>query len=78
MTEFNKVALKYKENDFAFWINGVEVATDTSGIAPSEGTLNNLQLSNSSNGIPFYAKTKDLRVYPTALADAELITLTTI
>ena len=78
VTEFNKVALKYKENDFAFWINGVEVATDTSGIAPSEGTLNNLQLSNSSNAIPLYGKVKSLITFNTALTDAELECLTTI
>jgi len=29
-TDFNKVAFKYKENDFALWINGVEAGTDTS------------------------------------------------
>ncbi len=27
----SKIALKYKENDFALWVNGVEVATDNSG-----------------------------------------------
>ena len=31
----NKIALKYKANDFALWINGTEVATDTSGITPT-------------------------------------------
>ena len=29
--QFNKIAFKYKANDFALWINGVEVDTDTSG-----------------------------------------------
>ena len=28
---FNKIAVKYKENDFALWVNGLEVGTDTSG-----------------------------------------------
>ena len=26
-----KAAVKYKANDFALWVNGVEVNTDTSG-----------------------------------------------
>jgi len=29
ITDFNKIAAKYKENDFALWVNGTEVATDT-------------------------------------------------
>ena len=33
LIQSNKV-IKYKENDFALWINGVEVATDTSGSVP--------------------------------------------
>ena len=31
---FNKVALKYKENDFALWLNGVEVGSSNSGLVP--------------------------------------------
>ena len=78
VTQFKKVALKYKENDFAFWINGVEVATDTSGITSSVGVLNNINFSNSGGGIPFYGKTKALAVWKEALTDAELTSLTTI
>ena len=32
--DFHKVAVKWKVNDFALWIDGVERATDTSGSAP--------------------------------------------
>jgi hypothetical protein len=39
---FVKVAIKYKTNDFALWINGVEVLTDTSGITFPANTLNTL------------------------------------
>ena len=75
-TEFNKIAFKYKENDFALWINGVEVATDLSGVTNTTGTLN--QLAFNGNLLPFYGKTKDLQVFTTALTDAELQALTTI
>ena len=34
ITDFNKIAVKYKQDDFAFWVNGVEVATDTNGNTP--------------------------------------------
>lgn len=70
-----KVAIKYKENDFALWVNGIEVLTDSSGLTPSGLS----RCDFSVNGIlPFYGKCKEVRYYDTALTDAELITLTTI
>ena len=75
-TDFNKVAFKYKENDFALWINGVEAGTDTSGITATTGTLN--ELAFFGNNLPFYGKTKCLAVWKEALTDAELTALTTI
>ena len=75
-TDFNKVAFKYKENDFALWINGVEAGTDVSGATTAAGTLN--ELAFFGNNLPFYGKVKDLRTYNTALTDAELLTLTTL
>ncbi len=75
---YAKVAVKYKENDFALWINGVEAATDNSGLVWSNGVLDTLKFSDGDNASPFYGKTKDVRVYNTALTDAELIALTTI
>lgn len=77
VTDFNKIAFKYKENDFELWINGVEVATDTSANVPT--SLSKLHFS-MGNGVsfPFYGKTKALAVYKEALTDAELQSLTTI
>ena len=77
-TQFNKIALKYKENDFALWVNGVEVSTDTSGNTLSEGTFNNLDFDGGTGNLPFYGKVKQLQVYPTALSDSELTSLTTL
>jgi hypothetical protein len=31
-SEFNKMAFKYKQNDFALWVDGLEVGTDASGL----------------------------------------------
>jgi len=70
-----KVALKYKTNDFALWINGVEVATQTSGNAPSG--LNKLSFDNGGGGDDFYGKCKALAVFNQALSDSELTQLTT-
>ena len=79
ITEFHKVAFKYKENDFALWINGVEVATDTSGSTIPSGTLTKLSFSeiNTTGGL-FRGKSKALAVYKEALTDAQLQSLTTI
>ena len=77
-TDMHKVAFKYKENDFALWIDGVEVDTDLVGSVFSEGTLTELDFNVGSNSLPFYGRTKDLKVYCKALTDEQLIELTTI
>ena len=71
---FIKCALKYKANDFALWINGTEVLTDTSGSAPIG--LNELAFDKGDNGNDFEGKVRNLRVYTEALTDAELQELT--
>ena len=73
-TEFNKVAVKYKLNDYALWINGVEVATDTS--APTPIGLSELAFDNGASGNDFFGKNKALAVYKEALTDANLRCLT--
>jgi hypothetical protein len=73
--DFHKVAIKYKLNDFALWIDGVEVATDTSLNAPIGLNSLDFLLSGANN---FFGKTKALAVWKEALTDAELTELTTI
>ena len=75
ITNFNKIAVKYKGNDFALWVNGVEVATDTSGSTPIG--LNDLSF-NRANILDFYGKTKNVKAFKRALTDEELAALTTI
>ena len=79
ITEFNKVAFKFSENDFALWINGIEVGTDTSGSTIPIGTLTKLAFSeiNTSGGL-FIGKCRALAVYKEALTDEQLTALTTI
>ena len=72
--DFNKVALKYKENDFSIWINGVERGTDTSGTTPT--SMNRLALDNGSGSENLFGKVKQLQVYKTALSDTQLAALT--
>ena len=73
---YGKVAIKYKQNDFALWVNGVEVATDNSGLVWGNGVLDTLKFADGNDASPFYGKVKDLRVYNTALTDTELQNLT--
>ena len=78
ITQFNKLAFKWKENDFALWNNGVEVATQTSGVTSISNTLTKLDFQQFNGTNKLFGKVKDLRTYNTALTDAELLTLTTI
>jgi len=73
ITLMQKIALKYKESDYAFWINGVEVGTNTLAEIWSANTLNNIDFDGF--GQPFFGKTKALAVFP-YLSDAELADLT--
>ena len=73
--DFHKIAIKWKLNDFALWIDGVEVATDTSGAAPIG--LDRIVFDVGNGTYDFYGKVKQLQIYKTALTDSELATLTT-
>jgi hypothetical protein len=73
-TTFNKVAVKYKQNDFALWINGFELATDTLGSTPIG--LSNLGFRAGGGTNPLNGSTKQIQYYDSALIDSELETLT--
>ena len=73
---FNKIAFKWKVNDFALWVDGVEVGTDSSGAVLSANTLNSVSLTTGVGASPFFSKVKQLQVYKTALTDDTLALLT--
>jgi len=75
ITDFNKIAIKYKQNDFSLWVNGVNIHTETTGNTPIG--LNELVFNNGLGTELFFGNTKDVQVYTKALSDAELIKLTT-
>ena len=79
-TNINKIACVWKTNRFEIWINGIKKAEDTSGSVPPSNTFNSLFFGKTSIGLAeaFKGNTKDLRVYNTALTDAQLTALTTI
>ena len=75
-TNMNKIACKFKANDYALWINGIEKDTNTTqSNTVQSGTLNSLNFDiNGSNN--FYGKVKEVKVFRRALTDAELTELT--
>jgi len=72
--DFHKIAIKWKLNDFAVWIDGVEVATDTSGATPVG--LDRIVFDVGNGSLDFFGKVKQLQVYKTALSDTQLAALT--
>lgn len=75
ITNFNKVALKYKSGNIALFVNGVEVATKTDSISLSG--LNSLAF-DQTGGLNFYGKIRDIRVYNTKeMTDSEVDILLT-
>ena len=74
LTVFNKLAIKYKANDFALWFNGVQVLTDTSGTAPTG--LNELAFDNGSGANLFIGNVKCVAVFKEALSNDLLERLT--
>ena len=75
-----KIAFKWKVNDFALWVNGVEGVTDTSGSTFPVTFLDTVNLGDyfTSPNPKFNSKINTLAVFPTALSDADLTTLTTL
>jgi hypothetical protein len=74
-TEFNKIAFKYKQDDFSLFVNGAKVGTDVSGSIFPSNTLSNLSFYQGNSNY-FYGNTKQIQYFPTALNDSDLETLT--
>ena len=71
-----KLAMAYKANDFAYYVNGVQIAIDSSGTVPtcSEFDFNyNTSATNFANN-----KYNQAVLFKTRLTNAELASLTTI
>jgi len=74
--DFHKVAIRYKANAFSLWVNGVEVATDTSGNTPA--SLIEMSFDSGGGSDVFIGKCKELLYFSEYLSDVELTTLTTL
>jgi hypothetical protein len=70
----NKIAFRYKANDFSLYVNGQEVLIDTSGTVPSG--LKELSFNNGAGVGQWYGNAKMVAVFKEALSDEELEKLT--
>jgi hypothetical protein len=70
-----KMAIAYKANDFAFYVNGVLVGTDTSGTVPACSKFN---YDNGSGSAPFYGLNNQALLFKTRLSNAKLAELTSL
>ena len=75
--QFIKIALKYKNNDFKLFINGVLVNSTTTGVIFTENVLSNLFFNDGISN-PFFGNAKQIIVFPTQLTDQQCIELTTL
>jgi hypothetical protein len=71
----SKIAVAYKANDFVFYINGVQVGTDTSGTVPATSQL---KYSNANGAQPYVGKINQTLIFPTRLSNTELAQITTL
>ena len=74
-----KIGVRYKLNDFALFVDGVKatnIIVSLGGVSPAN-SYNHLSFTSGDIYSPFYGNVKDVRVYNTALTDAELAALTT-
>ena len=72
---FHKIALAYKNNDFALYVDGVLIGTDTSGSVP---TCNEIYLDQYIDGGIRNANKKSVALWKTRLTNDQLATLTTL
>ena len=72
---FHKVALKYKTNDFALWIDGIEYFPQSSGSTFVNGTLDDISF-DYAGGNPFMGSTKQIQYFDSALNDSDLEKIT--
>jgi hypothetical protein len=70
-----KMAIAYKANDFAFYVNGVQIGTDTNGTVPACSKFN---YDNGSGSAPFYGLNNQALLFKTRLSNAKLAELTTL
>jgi len=73
-----KLAFAYKQNDFALYINGNQIATDSSGTVPAMNQITFGNYYNNSVNLSNSVKVNDFKLYNTRLSNSELAALTQV
>jgi hypothetical protein len=75
-TNFNKIAVKYSQSGYSFWVNGINVA---SGITACNFQLLDIFRTTAADTTGhFFGNIKNIQLYKTALSDTEMTNLTTL
>ena len=77
VTDFHKILVRWKLNDFALWVDGTEVDTDASGSVSAAGTLNTFSYDRGDGVEPLHGYCKLVANFKGELTDAECQALTT-
>ena len=77
-SNFNKIAFRWKANDFSLWINGSLIQTQTTWDIITANNLNRLSLELPSGGQNLYGKVREIRIYDEYESDSEMAKLTTL
>jgi hypothetical protein len=77
VTNMNKIAFRYKANDFSLYVNGVNVITDTSGITFPAATLDRISNLQPDGTFQYNGNIKAIALWKTGLTNAQLAALTT-
>ena len=75
---FAKLAIKWSVSSFSVASNGQILYTENNNFSFPINTLNRVGFDSGTWLVDFYGRTKDLKIYPKALADVQLEDLTTI
>jgi hypothetical protein len=70
-----KIGIRCKNNDFAFYVNGVELGTQLSGTVP---TTSDLYLGYYTDYADNYTKVNSCAIWKTGLSNEELASITTL
>jgi len=76
ITNYNKIAIRYKNSDFSTFINGTEVDFQLSGNSFPSNTLNKLNFDNGGGHNKFHGNVKSVAVFKRAMSNGELYLLT--
>ena len=79
ITNFLKIGLRFKENDFACFISGSQLTDSVvgGGLTYPANTLTKIESSRGGGASPFQGKIKCIAVFKEGLTDSELTCLTT-